>query len=243
VLRRVAASRDAAAIRTVVPRIRPLGNISTLFFMGGVAFGIVAALTGQINLLAPWLLFSYAAFVGATVISVLVTDPWAARLEAAAIASADGGSSEALGAVVRDPVARAGTWALMVLIPHGGEAVRVRPRHGSSASAYDATVRPAPSAPGDLGFFFDIFEGVLACTGTDRSDPSLAVAVGQGLRNWSVIAVEIDGVGGQESRTSGPSAWRRPVRSGSPRRRSTDVATCSARPAGRRTLPTTPSTS
>lgn len=116
VIRRVAASRDAGAIRTVVPRIRPLGNVATIFFLAGVTFGIVAALTGQMNLLAPWLLLSYTAFVGATLIGVLVTDPWAARLEAAAIATADGGSSDALGAVIGDPVARAGTWALMLLI-------------------------------------------------------------------------------------------------------------------------------
>ena len=116
VIRRVAASRDAGAIRTVVPRIRPLGSVATGFFLAGVAFGIVAALTGQMNLLAPWLLLSYAAFVGATLIGVLVTDPWAARLEAAAVATADGGSSDPLGAVIGDPVARAGTWALMLLI-------------------------------------------------------------------------------------------------------------------------------
>jgi hypothetical protein len=116
VLRRVAASGDAAAIRTVVPRVRPLGNVATIFFVAGVAFGIVAALTGQMNLLAPWLLLSYAAFVAATVIGFLLTDPWAARLEAAAAAAADGGSSDALQAVIGDPVARAGTWALMLLI-------------------------------------------------------------------------------------------------------------------------------
>ena len=116
VLRRVASSGDAAAIRSVVPRIRPLGNVATILFTAGVAFGIVAALTGQINLLAPWLLLAYAAFVGATLIGIFVTDPWVARLEAAAIAAAEGGSSGALQAVIADPVARAGTWALMLLI-------------------------------------------------------------------------------------------------------------------------------
>jgi predicted integral membrane protein DUF2269 len=116
VLRRVATSGDAAAIRTVLPRVRPLGNVATLFFVAGVAFGIVAALTGQMNLLAPWLLLAYAAFVCATLIGVLVTDPWAARLEAAAVATAEGGPSDALQVVVGDPFARAGTWALMLLI-------------------------------------------------------------------------------------------------------------------------------
>lgn len=116
VLRRVASSGDAAAIRTVLPRVRPLGNVATILFVAGVAFGIVAALTGQINLLAPWLLLAYAAFVGATLIGIFVTDPWAARLEAAAVATAEGGSPVALQTVIGDPVARAGTWALMLLI-------------------------------------------------------------------------------------------------------------------------------
>ena len=53
VLRRVATSGDVRAIRAIVPRVRPLGNIATVLFLSGFAFGIVAALTGQINLLAP----------------------------------------------------------------------------------------------------------------------------------------------------------------------------------------------
>jgi hypothetical protein len=116
VLRRVASTGDAAAIRTVLPRVRPLGNVATGLFLAGVAFGIVAALAGQINLLAPWLLLAYAAFVAATLIGIFVTDPWAARLEAAATATAEGDSSGALETVIGDPVARAGTWALMLLV-------------------------------------------------------------------------------------------------------------------------------
>jgi hypothetical protein len=116
VVRRVATTGDAGAIRTVVPRVRPLGNIATILFLAGFAFGIVAALTGQINLLAPWLLLAYAAFVGATLIGIFVSDPWVSRLEAAAVATAEGGSSDALQAVIGDPVARAGTWALMILV-------------------------------------------------------------------------------------------------------------------------------
>jgi hypothetical protein len=113
VMRRVASSGDAQTIRTVVPRVRPLGNLSTGFFLAGVAFGVVAALTGQMDLLAPWLLLSYAAFVGATLIGMLVTEPWTARLESAA---AEAGSPEGLRAVIADRGARAGTWALMALV-------------------------------------------------------------------------------------------------------------------------------
>ncbi len=78
-------------------------------------FGIVAALTGQMNLLAPWLLLSYAAFIGATLIGLFVTDPWVSRLEAAA-ASSGAGTSDALRAVIADPTARVATWTLMALI-------------------------------------------------------------------------------------------------------------------------------
>ena len=116
VVRRVATSGDAQAIRTVLPRVRPLGNISTVVFLGGVAFGVVAALAGEMNLFAPWLLLSYAAFVGATAIGMLITDPWALRLEAAASEGSDGGSPGALQAVIADPLARTGTWALMLLV-------------------------------------------------------------------------------------------------------------------------------
>jgi hypothetical protein len=112
----VATSGDVRAIRATVPRVRPLGNIATILFLSGVAFGIVAALTGQINLLAPWLILAYVAFISATLIGILVADPWAARLEAAAVASPDDAPSDALRSVIADPVARAGTRALMVLV-------------------------------------------------------------------------------------------------------------------------------
>lgn len=114
VLRRVASSGDPVVIRTTVERIRPLGNLSTVFFLAGLGFGIVTALSGQMNVLAPWLILSYAAFVAAMLIGIFVTDPWARRLETAAANTDDGGGG--LRAVISDPVARVGTWALMALI-------------------------------------------------------------------------------------------------------------------------------
>lgn len=116
VLRRVATAGDVRAIRATVPRLRPLGNVATLFFVSGVVFGIVAALTGQIDLLAPWLILSYVAFVAATLIGMRVTDPWAARLLTAAEASPESVASNELQQVIADPIARAGTGALMLLI-------------------------------------------------------------------------------------------------------------------------------
>ena len=116
VVRRVATSGDVPAIRGLTPRVRPLGNVATAFFIAGVIFGFVAAITGQINLLSPWLILAYVAFVSATLIGILVTDPWTRRLEAAAVGSPDDAASAELQAVIADPLARAATWALMALI-------------------------------------------------------------------------------------------------------------------------------
>lgn len=116
VVRRVAASADARAITTTVSRVRPLANLSTLFFLAGIAFGFVAALSGQMNLLAPWLILSYVAVAGAFLIGMLVTDPWVGRLHTAASTSPDGEASAELQAVIAEPLARSGTWALMVLV-------------------------------------------------------------------------------------------------------------------------------
>lgn len=116
VVRRVATSHDVGAIRTTVERVRPLANISTILFVSGAAFGIVAAVTGQIDLLAPWLILAYVAFIGAMLIGIFITDPWVGRLSRAAAESPDGDASEGLRAVIADPLARAATWGLMAII-------------------------------------------------------------------------------------------------------------------------------
>lgn len=116
VLRAVANSRDAVAIRVTAARVKPLANLSTVLFLLGVAFGVVAALTGNMNLLAPWLILAYVAFLAAMAIGITVTDPWVGRLERAAEARLADGPSDALDAVVDEPLARAGTWALMFLV-------------------------------------------------------------------------------------------------------------------------------
>lgn len=117
VLRRVASTRDVGAIRTTVASVRFVaGPLATLFLLAGVAFGVIAALTGHINLLAPWLLLAYGAFAAAMIIGFTITDPWVGRLERAAAASGVGAPSDELAAVIDDPAARAGTWALMALV-------------------------------------------------------------------------------------------------------------------------------
>lgn len=114
VLRRVAGSGDPGAIATTVTRTRPLANLSSVLILAGIAFGIAAALTGQMNLLAPWLLLSYVAVAGAFAIGFLLTDPWVARLDAAATGGP--GASADLTAVIAEGPARVGTWVTMGLI-------------------------------------------------------------------------------------------------------------------------------
>ncbi len=116
VVRRVASTLDPRAIQTTVERVKPLGLAATGLFLAGAAFGVVAALTGQINPFAPWLLLAYGLFILAMAIGGLISDPWAARLGAAAAASPSGAASEELRTVVGDSRALGGLIALMVLV-------------------------------------------------------------------------------------------------------------------------------
>lgn len=117
VTRRVAGSRDVVAIRTTVSRVKLLsGPVAGGFLLAGLVFGIIAALTGRISLLAPWLILAYVAFAAAMAIGFLVTDPWVGRLERAAAASPAESASDELIGVIGDSTARIGTWALMGLI-------------------------------------------------------------------------------------------------------------------------------
>ncbi|MGH2428560.1 MAG: DUF2269 family protein [Candidatus Limnocylindria bacterium] len=113
VMRRVAQTGDVRAIRVTVEKVKPLsGPMATGLFLAGVVFGFIAALTGQIDLLRPWLIAAYVAFVAAVAIGITITDPWVARLEQAAAASPDGAASPELAAVVADGRARLGAWTL-----------------------------------------------------------------------------------------------------------------------------------
>jgi len=117
VVRRVAASRDVRSIRTVVERVRPLaGTGANIFFLAGIAFGFLAAITGQFDLLRPWLILAYLAVAAAFVIGGTIIDPWVERLGRTAAASAEDRPSDDLLQVIGDPRARYGSVALMVLI-------------------------------------------------------------------------------------------------------------------------------
>ncbi len=116
VVRRVAGSADPRSIVTAVSRSEGLGKASDALFGIGIVAGVIAAITGNMNLLAPWLILSYLAVAAAFAIGMLVIAPWAKRLHAAAAASADGVASPELQSIIDDAGARAGSWVLVGLI-------------------------------------------------------------------------------------------------------------------------------
>lgn len=116
VVRRVAGSGDPRSIETAVSRSEPLSKASDAFFGVGIVAGIIAALTGNMNLLAPWLILSYVAVAAAFAVGMLVIAPWSKRLHAAAAASPRDAASAELLSVIHDGRARAGSWVLVGLI-------------------------------------------------------------------------------------------------------------------------------
>ncbi len=117
VTRRVAMSQDVGAIRTTVRQVKVLvGPVAVGLLLSGLAFGFIAGITGQMNLLAPWLILAYVAVLAAAALGFGITDPWVGRLERAAEASPAEAASADLLAVIREPAARYATFALVVLI-------------------------------------------------------------------------------------------------------------------------------
>ena len=117
VTRGVAQTRDVGAIRTTVKAVKVLvGPVAIGLLVSGLVFGFIAALTGQMNLLAPWLVLAYVAVAAASVLGFAVTDPWVGRLERAAESSSAESPSSELVAVIGEPAARYATFALMALI-------------------------------------------------------------------------------------------------------------------------------
>jgi hypothetical protein len=116
VLRRIVASRNVVAIRVAGERVKPLIAASNVSFVAGLAFGVITALTGQFDLLAPWLILSYVAIAAAFAIGLTITDPWVGRVDAAALASADDAPSPQLQALIDDRRVALGARTLMVLL-------------------------------------------------------------------------------------------------------------------------------
>jgi hypothetical protein len=80
-------------------RLTPL--IPVLFISGGV-FGLLTAIIGGYNLLAPWLIIAYVLFVIAMFIGARINEPWGKRLGMALRTTPDGPISPEIDAFFKD---------------------------------------------------------------------------------------------------------------------------------------------
>lgn len=113
VLHVIARRGDVAGLRGFLPVAEKAGKATAPIFLLGLAFGLVAALAGQFDLLRPWLLASYVVFAVAMATGALVSGPWAQRVGKAAFASPTDAPSAELQAAVHD---RRGVIASAVLM-------------------------------------------------------------------------------------------------------------------------------
>jgi hypothetical protein len=101
---RIARSGDARLIHGVFAAARPLQWAGAAGWFVAAALGATIAAEAGIPFDAPWMLYSYAAFVVLIVAGVILHAPWQAKVLAASAASPDGTITPALGAVLKSPV-------------------------------------------------------------------------------------------------------------------------------------------
>ncbi len=97
-----ARSRDRGAIKRTFGFATPVFRLGGLAYGIGILFGVLTAMSGSIDLTAPWLVASYTLII-LLVATNLVFERWTRRVEAAAA-----GDVEARGpleAVLREPTA------------------------------------------------------------------------------------------------------------------------------------------
>lgn len=116
VLHRVASSGSVPAIRVVAGIATTLGKLLPVLFVGGAIFGLLAALTGELDFLQPWLIAAYVVFIIAMVAGATTTGPWAARMHAQALASGTDAPSSELSATIHERGALIGSVVLMTAI-------------------------------------------------------------------------------------------------------------------------------
>ena len=100
VLYLVARSGDLPSIRRTFSYSTPIGRVGGAMYGLGVLFGIVAALTGAIDLTARWLLTAYVLVVVLGV-NGLLAERWMGRVHAAA----EAGGSDDVRRLVQSPSA------------------------------------------------------------------------------------------------------------------------------------------
>ncbi|HSC27792.1 MAG TPA: hypothetical protein VLD67_10990 [Vicinamibacterales bacterium] len=101
-LRSIGKSGDVPAIRGSFERARPFLNAIPPLFTIGAAFGVVAIFANGFNPFAPFLLIAYALFILATVVGIVITNPWYKAVTKLAAESPDEAPSTELSAALHD---------------------------------------------------------------------------------------------------------------------------------------------
>lgn len=116
VLHNVARRGDVAGLRAIVPLVGTVGKLIPILFLVGLVFGLIAAVTGELDLLRPWLIASYVVFAIAMATGALLSGPWAKGVADAALASPTDAYSPELEAAVHDRRGLVSTAILMTAI-------------------------------------------------------------------------------------------------------------------------------
>ena len=101
-LHRISRSGDTRAIRTAFAMAKPVATVGPVIFWIGVAFGLTAAIVNGYNLLAPWLVATYALIATILVAALRITVPWLNRVGALAASAPDGPASPELTTALHD---------------------------------------------------------------------------------------------------------------------------------------------
>jgi len=94
-VRRVARTNNATAIKTLLGAARTIIAATPILFGIGAIFGLLTAATSSLDFFKPWLLIAYTIFLVLLVVGARITAPWAARVgKAAAMNQGDAPSAE-----------------------------------------------------------------------------------------------------------------------------------------------------
>ena len=81
--------RDVRALRAITATSNRLGPVVAMAFMLGLVFGIIAIFVHGFDPLQGWLIIAYILFALSLVMTLMFTNPWLRKVQAAAEASAD----------------------------------------------------------------------------------------------------------------------------------------------------------
>ena len=109
-LRRVGRTRDVPAIRRTFAMALPITRFIPPLYVLGAALGIVAIFTNGFDPFQPFLLIAYALFILASVVGVVVSEPWLKRVAQTAAESPAEAPSPELSTALDDPRIRVIDW-------------------------------------------------------------------------------------------------------------------------------------